>query len=105
MCKRISLLFFFVLGIVYAQQTNVVDFINISADIHFDPPKGLVNLTAKYKFKALQDADSIYIDTSQPYHYEVNSKNFKGINYIYENRCRKWRWDRPGNYESRAYYF
>ncbi len=86
MCKRISLLFFFVLGIVYAQQTNVVDFINISADIHFDPPKGLVNLTAKYKFKALQDADSIYIDISQPYHYEVNSKNFKGINYIYENR-------------------
>ena len=83
--KWISFFVLFTLGItVFGQQTESVDFISIEAEIGFKPYQEEVHLSVKYKFKILKDVDSVYLNASNVYHFEIHDKSFKSEE-IYKN--------------------
>ena len=72
--KKILFLFLFIAFSSYAQQTDVVDFLNIDATITPLPAKKSVKGTLKCSFKILRKTDSVYLD----------AKNMKVINFALE---------------------
>ena len=60
-----ALIFFhllFVPIIAFGQQTQIVDFLKVNAQIKIDSSQKKVTGTARYTFKVLQKTDSIYLD-------------------------------------------
>ena len=57
-----TLLFLFIFKIGLAQQTQIVDFLKVTAQIEPIASEGKVKGTVAYSFKVLQKTDSIYLD-------------------------------------------
>ncbi|TDU40393.1 aminopeptidase N [Gelidibacter sediminis] len=66
---------FLIIGVLtFAQQTELVDFENIKADIEFVTP-GVVSGDVSVRFKVLKNTDSVYLDAVRMEFHDLNIRN------------------------------
>ncbi|PSG88786.1 aminopeptidase [Aurantibacter aestuarii] len=76
---------FLIASAVFSQQTKVVDFKTISAELSFQPKKALVEGVATISFEVLQPTDSVFIDAKKMEITQVYNEN-KKVDFEYNNQ-------------------
>ncbi|WP_035483102.1 M1 family metallopeptidase [Gaetbulibacter saemankumensis] len=86
MQKLLLTFFYFTCSLLFAQQTDYVDFIRAKAHIHFgDLKQNEVLGTVNYQFKILKDIDSIYLD-AQNFNKVSYSLNDAAVDSLYDGK-------------------
>ncbi|AXG71662.1 aminopeptidase N [Kordia sp. SMS9] len=63
--------------LLFAQQTNAVDFTKATVDVVINPATEQVGIDVQYEFEVLQDVDSIYFDMRTVDTYKVYQQTFQ----------------------------
>ena len=74
MYKVLSVLFLFICFFGNAQQTHLVDFLSVKAEVIPNAIEESINGTVSYQFKILQKTDSVYLDAIDMKVFDVVSK-------------------------------
>ena len=74
MYKVLSVLFLFICFFGNAQQTHLVDFLSVKAEVIPKAIEESINGTVSYQFKILQKTDSVYLDAIDMKVFDVVSK-------------------------------
>jgi len=72
-------------SVSFAQQTEYVDFLKVSATIGFEPDSSIVYGSGKYSFKILKSVDSIYLD-AKDFKLDMSIPDYvnSGLKYSYD---------------------